>query len=396
MKVHFIEDRVMNETQLIDYIVRYCRHELSESEYSEFSSWLEVEANRHQFEEYLKLYRKGRKAGCWDAMDERDAWKRIEEKISRKQSVKSPRIKSWWRYAAVVACVLGIGLAFYRLSVDEAADEYQVTAQVAPGSRKAVLHLSDGHAVALGKDASGVLTEKNGVRINYAEGASLMYETTESAGGEMVYNKIVVPRGGEYSLILADGSEVYLNAESELIYPVAFKGKERKVTLKGEAFFKVKKDRKHPFIVQSDYNRIEVVGTQFNVSTYHANCIKTTLLEGAVKVSNDRETQLLKPGEQAICSTDNLEVKNVDARQVAGWVQGVFEFENMNLKEISEQLGRWYDVEFVFETPEAEKALFTGAVTRYRNLEFVLNILKELSELHFISEGKLVKVVGRK
>ncbi len=386
----------MNEEKLVDYIYRYCKHELSDKEYTELNSWLEKDINRYKFEDYLKLYKNGRKIGCWRAVNETVAWNRISDRISHVSPVKSPRIKFWWRYAAVVVCVLGIGLAFYHLAEDKTTDLGDVTTQIAPGSRKAVLHLSNGSEVALGNGASGVLTEKNGVKINYAEEASLTYETAESAGEEMVYNKIVVPRGGEYSLILADGSEVYLNAESELTYPVAFKGKERKVTLKGEAFFKVKKDQKHPFIVQSNYNKIEVVGTQFNVSAYNEKYIKTTLVEGAVKVANDKEMQLLKPGEQAICSSNSLEVKNVDTQIVIAWVQGVFEFENMKLKEITEQLGRWYDVEFVFVNPELEEIIYTGAVTRYHDLGFALNLLKELSDLQFILEGKLVKVVKRK
>lgn len=383
----------MNEEKFIDYIFRYCKHELSDQEYIELKSWLENEVNYQKFKDYLKLYKQGRKIACWETIDEMVAWKHIENRVSHVNSKKSFRIKYWWQYVAVLVCILGIGFVYiYRSSLEIYYKQDKMTAVIAPGGRKAVLYLSDGQEVFLGNEISGILTEQNGVKINYTDQTSLVYEIDTSKNEEIIYNRIVVPRGGEYSLVLADGSEVWLNAESELIYPVAFKEAERKVTLKGEAFFKVAKDTKHPFVVQSDYNRIEVVGTQFNVSTYDEKWIKTTLLEGVVKVSNDICTQFLSPGEQAICSSNSLEVQTVDASAAIAWLEGVFEFENMKLKEITEQLRRWYDVEFVFMNTELEEIIYTGAVTRYRDLEFVLNLLEELSDLHFVIEDRVVKV----
>lgn len=383
----------MNEEKLIDYIIRYCKHELSDSEYTEFNFWLEKEVNRRKFEDYLKLYKNGRKIGCWKAVDEMEAWNRVVSKVVRVSSKKSVRMKHWWRYVAVIVSILGVGLVYiYRAALETHYEQNQVAAVIAPGERKAVLHLSNGKEVVLENGVDGELIEANGAKITYTGNTSLRYKFDKAECQEVVYNKIVVPRGGEYSLVLADGSEVWLNAESELIYPVVFKGAERKVTLKGEAFFKVVKDTEHPFIVQSDYNRIEVIGTQFNVSTYNEKCIKTTLLEGAVKVSNNQDSCFLQPGEQAVCSSCSMVVQAVDASIAIAWLQGVFEFENMNLKEITEQLGRWYDVRFVFVNPELEEMIYTGAATRYRDLGFVLNLLEELSDLKFIVEGKVVKV----
>lgn len=383
----------MNEEKLIDYIVRYCKHELSDCEYTELNSWLEEDVNRRKFEDYLKLYKNGRKIGCWKTIDKMKAWDKVVNRVSHVNASKSIRMKHWWRYVAVIVSILGVGFVYiYRSSLENHYEQNQTAVIIAPGERKAVLHLSDGQEVLLGNGVDGELIEKNGAKITYTSNTSLRYKTDEAESQEIVYNKIVVPRGGEYSLVLADGSEVWLNAESELIYPVVFKGAERKVTLKGEAFFKVVKDTGHPFIVQSDYNRIEVVGTQFNVSTYNEKCIKTTLLQGAVKVSNAQDTRLLKPGEQAVCSSNSIAVQAVDASIVIAWLQGVFEFENMSLKEITEQLGRWYDVRFVFVNPELEEIIYTGAATRYRDLRFVLNFLEDLSDLQFIIEGKVVKV----
>ena len=205
----------------------------------------------------------------------------------------------------------------------------------------------------------------------------------------MAYNTITVPRGGEYSLVLSDGTRVWLNAETELTYPTVFGKGERKLMLKGEACFEVVTDTARPFIVESFYNRVEVLGTRFNVSAYTGkSAVKTTLLRGKVKVSNRKGQLVLSPGEQAVCLEEEIEKCEVDARAVAAWVDGTFEFENMSLGEITDQLGRWYDVDFVFADQQLKAITFTGAATRYRELDFVLRMLEELARVRFQLEIK--------
>ena len=163
--------------------------------------------------------------------------------------------------------------------------------------------------------------------------------------------------------------------------------------LKGEACFEVVTDTARPFIVESFYIRVEVLGTRFNVSAYTGkSAVKTTLLRGKVKVSNRKGQLVLSPGEQAVCLEEEIEKCEVDARAVAAWVDGTFEFENMSLGEITDQLGRWYDVDFVFADPQLKAITFTGAATRYRELDFVLRMLEELARVRFQLENKTIRV----
>lgn len=189
---------------------------------------------------------------------------------------------------------------------------------------------------------------------------------------------------------------MWLNSETELTYPAVFSKQERHLILKGEAFFEVARDTSRPFIVESRHNRVEVLGTRFNVSAYDdLSPVKTTLLQGSVKITNGHDHLLLHPGEQAECSENRLESHPVDAKMIASWVYGTFEFENMPLAEITDQLGRWYDVDFLYENTALKAITFTGAATRYKDLGFMLSMLEQLSGVRFIITGKTIRVVDK-
>ncbi len=384
----------MNEEELSSYIVRYCKHDLTETEYRRLEGWLaEKEENRKLFEQMLAVYRQGRKVGCWKAIREEVAWKIIAHRISNSSSgMFRRRMRIWWKYAAVLVVLLGGGLLYEMLRVQDPSVEFSSSA-IAPGNRKAVLELSDGRRVALEEESNCILTEKNGTRITVGGEKPMVYEACSEMSKEPVYNTIRVPRGGEYSLVLSDGSRVWLNAGTELTFPAVFGEKERKLLLKGEAYFEVLKDTARPFIVESLHNRVEVLGTRFNVSAYEETAaVKTTLLQGSVRVSNGKKELILQPGEQAVSEIVTLAKRKVDTQSIVAWVNGVFEFENMSLGEITDQLGRWYDVDFLFMDPTLREITFTGAATRYRELDFVLRRLEELAHVHFHRQDKMIKV----
>ena len=315
----------MNEEELVSYVVRYCKHELSEEEYRFLQRWLEEkQENRQTFREWVRTYRQGRKVGCWDGIQEEQAWEQISCRLSASPRKRRRLWKEWWKQVAILILLLGSGLLYYSLQQLQESRETALS-QIVPGSRKAVLRLSD--------------------------------------------------------------------AETELTYPTVFGKGERKLMLKGEACFEVVTDTARPFIVESFYNRVEVLGTRFNVSAYTGkSAVKTTLLRGKVKVSNRKGQLVLSPGEQAVCLEEEIEKCEVDARAVAAWVDGTFEFENMSLGEITDQLGRWYDVDFVFADPQLKAITFTGAATRYRELDFVLRMLEELARVRFQLENKTIRV----
>lgn len=383
----------MTEEQLVTYITGYCRHELTEAEWMELDEWLEEdEAHRREFDCLMAKYKAARRVGCWGAIQEEKAWNNITQQLL---TTRKTRIIRWWRYAAVIFILIGLGTVYYTLNNDTACDDTYAM-QFAPGCHKAILRLSNGQEVNLTADTNCVLTEKNGARITVGGQEHIIYDAEGSNREELVYNTIIVPRGGEYSLVLADGSRVWLNSETELTYPAVFSKQERHLILKGEAFFEVARDTLRPFIVESRHNRVEVLGTRFNVSAYDdLSPVKTTLLQGSVKITNGHDHLLLHPGEQAECSENRLESHPVDAKMIASWVYGTFEFENMTLAEITDQLGRWYDVDFLYENPVLKAITFTGAATRYKDLGFMLSMLEQLSGVRFIITGKTIRVVDK-
>ena len=383
----------MNEEELVSYVVRYCKHELSEEEYRFLQRWLEEkQENRQTFREWVRTYRQGRKVGCWDGIQEEQAWEQISCRLSASPRKRRRLWKEWWKQVAILILLLGSGLLYYSLQQLQESRETALS-QIVPGSRKAVLRLSDGREVTLEKETTCVLTEEDGTRISVGGQEHIVYQAVSQEQEKLAYNTITVPRGGEYSLVLSDGTRVWLNAETELTYPTVFGKGERKLMLKGEACFEVVTDTARPFIVESFYNRVEVLGTRFNVSAYTGkSAVKTTLLRGKVKVSNRKGQLVLSPGEQAVCLEEEIEKCEVDARAVAAWGDGTFEFENMSLGEITDQLGRWYDVDFVFADPQLKAITFTGAATRYRELDFVWRMLEELARVRFQLENKTIRV----
>lgn len=383
----------MTEEQLVTYITGYCRHELSHAELLELKGWLEENAeHRQEFDHLMAKYKAARRVGCWGSIQEEKAWNNISQQLL---TTRKTQIIRWWRYAAVILILIGLGTVYYALHSDTACDDTYAM-QFVPGCRKAILRLSNGQEVNLAADTNCVLTEKNGARITVGGQEHIIYDAEGSNREELVYNTIIVPRGGEYSLVLADGSRVWLNSETELTYPAVFSKQERHLILKGEAFFEVARDTSRPFIVESRHNRVEVLGTRFNVSAYDdLSTVKTTLLQGSVKITNGHDHLLLRPGEQAVCSENGLESHPVDAKMIASWVYGTFEFENMPLAEITDQLGRWYDVDFRYENTALKAITFTGAATRYKDLGFMLSMLEQLSGVRFIVTGKTIRVVDK-
>jgi ferric-dicitrate binding protein FerR (iron transport regulator) len=209
------------------------------------------------------------------------------------------------------------------------------------------------------------------------------------------YNIISTPRGGQYQLILPDGSKVWLNSASSLKFPTAFYGKERQVELTGEGYFEVAKNANTPFSVTVNQMKIDVLGTHFNIMAYNdEKTMNTTLLEGAVTVSDGEMEKKLIPGQQAIVNeaTRQMSVGQADILKAIAWKNGLFEFDNTDLSTIMRQLARWYDIEIVYEvTPE--KTALGGSISRNLSLKEVLNMLEANGINHFNIEGKKIFVL---
>ena len=300
--------------------------------------------------------------------------------------------------AAVLILALGTGA--YLLSISSPPRGMAITApvqalknDVEPGGNKAVLTLSDGSQVVLDSTMDGVVSMQGNSKVLKLSNGQLAYKTATSsklaAASQPVYNMISTPRGGQYQLMLADGTKVWLNASSSLRYPVAFSGKERNVELTGEGYFEVAKNESMPFKVKVNRMEVDVLGTHFNVNAYaDESSIKTTLLEGAVKVINEHSANILSPGEQAQLNKDGQVhvTSQVDLDGVVAWKDGYFQFNQSDLKSIMRQISRWYDVDIRYEGDVPDRK-FGGDISRTSNISEVLKIL-DISQVHFRIEGK--------
>jgi ferric-dicitrate binding protein FerR (iron transport regulator) len=222
-----------------------------------------------------------------------------------------------------------------------------------------------------------------------------VYDGTKASnqGSLISYNTLSTPRGGQYQLVLPDGSKVWLNASSSIHFPTAFAGHERNVELTGEAYFEIAKNKQKPFHVNVNGMQVEVLGTHFNVNAYgDEGAIKTSLLEGSVKIKKGNISGLLKPGQQGVLkknSTD-LEIKNADMNEAIAWKNGLFEFDGADIKSIMREIGRWYDVDVVYAGKVPDRR-FEGKISRDAQLSDVLKILA-LSNVKFSVEGKKIIV----
>lgn len=258
-----------------------------------------------------------------------------------------------------------------------------------PGGDRAVLTLSDGRTILLDSASNGMLAHQGATDVIKKDDGQLVYNSADGQSNEIAYNTLQTPRGGQYKITLPDGTKVWLNAASSLKYPVVFVGNERKVEITGEAYFEVAKDAAKPFKVQLNNMEVEVLGTHFNINGYtDEDAVKTTLLEGKVKVLASNTAKYLAPGQQAqLKSSGNIDVTNdVNLEETVAWKDGNFQFESSDIKTVMRQLARWYDVEVSYKGTINKH--FVGSISRDVKLSQVLSMLQQTGEVKFKIEGK--------
>lgn len=311
---------------------------------------------------------------------------------SQEASPVSRKVKLWHRIvaAASIAMVIGTGLWFYigaELSQQDSTGLVHRN-DVAPGKNKASLTLANGRMIPLSDAKTGVVMDDS--KITYNDGTMI---TSSAMSDEKI--EIKTPRGGTYQVTLSDGTKVWLNAASSLIYSTfsKAKGKLRMVRLTGEAYFEVAKDKEHPFQVATENQTIEVLGTHFNVNSYATEKeSKTSLLEGSVAVSFSGKRYHLKPGEQAVVSSNKIEIKAFDTDMAVAWKNGMFMFNGQDLESIMGQVARWYDVNVEYQHPALKNQTFDGSVSRFQNISQLLEVLESTGSVHFKLEGRRLLV----
>lgn len=337
-------------------------------------------------------------------------WEKVVEEESRRARAGGrPRYRwTWAAAAALLAGVAALGwLAMNRRA--QAPEAYAAAppapAPIRPGGHKAVLTLAGGQQLFLGDSMSGTLARQGQVQLRQTAAGTLVYDAAPAEAGKEVppYNTLTIPRGGEYRLVLSDGTAVWLNAGSTLRYPAAFTGTERRVVLSGEAYFEASGDPRRPFIVEippalpeGRQTEVRVLGTRFNVKAYREDReVRTSLAEGAVRMSRGRASRVLRPGEEGrIGDRDTaITVSPADLDMALAWKNGTFFFNHTNIRTIMQELSRWYDVDVEYETRGLDDKNFSGIVSRYGKAEALLKRLELTGTVHFRIEGRTVKVL---
>jgi len=315
-------------------------------------------------------------------------------------NIKVRKIKLWKKIsiAASISIIASVGFYYYKSKEAEQTKIEtlaKIEAQILPGTSKATLILSDGAKVDLGTSDKMEFIEQSANTIAKTQSGKLDYQTKNNSLNDNSSNTVIVPNGGDYQIVLSDGTAVWLNAASKLTFPVKFTSKERRVKLSGEAYFEVAHNKNSPFLVETNNQTVKVLGTHFNINAYNdENYTKTTLIEGSVKVQSatNLKPATLLPGEQATLGNNTLVKNTVDTKEVLAWKNKMFRIYDQDLYSIMKQIGRWYnvDVEYRGNLSDLRFGLY---ISKKRNIEQVLELMEVTKTVKFKIEGRKVIVI---
>jgi ferric-dicitrate binding protein FerR (iron transport regulator) len=374
----------MNENEILALLKKYQEDTLSNSDKDKLDAWyLQKAANsKLQLNEY----------------ELEDNYEYLKARLPLKQETKVIRIWPRVAVAASIALLLGTGIFYFTKPQDKVIQVAEKPQDIAPGGNRGILTLSNGKQIVLSDISAKDTIAKEGEEVTIKMNAKgvvtyIINPDVASKENQNSFNTLSTPTGGQYNIVLADGTKVYLNAVSSIKYPTQFNSDQRIVELEGEAYFEVAKNKNKPFIVKSGDQSIEVLGTHFNVHAYNnESVLKTTLLEGSVAVTYKNQKSILKPGQQSNVSDkyNTIKIKEVDTEATIAWKNGRFKFDNADLKTVMRQLERWYGVKVEYQG-DVSDVRFNGGTFMNKNLSEVLKVL-ELSNIKFKVEGKTITV----
>ncbi|WP_282126080.1 FecR family protein [Marinifilum flexuosum] len=385
----------MNITdQKYQEIVDYISGELNEEGRKSMEAWINSsDENQKIYEKILKKSLFVRWSLKSNQIDTNKGWKKFENRLNSRV-----RYISWFVAAASIAIILGFSIPFLWNQYQENQELISANQSILPGKKGAQLILSTGKQVAV-EDQSKRIKEKDGSFIHLDAKTGLEYSKSETSSDKLIYNTLKTARGNEFSMQLADGTRVWLNADSELRYPVQFTGKNRKVYLKGEAYFDVSHDEKKAFIVNSYNQEVKVYGTEFCINAYKQREIKTVLVNGSVGVRANptSEEAKLKPGELGLADVQagTIEIQKVNVRPYIAWKDGDFVFENESLENIMLRLERWYNVKVFYMNEECKDFRFSGDMKRYSDVSNLLYFIQETSNAKFEINKNTIVVMAK-
>lgn len=375
--------------QILDILAKYEAGTITEEELLLLEDWYaSFEANPDLIDSLSSEERAVRKKQLEEKIfDQIDLETAPVAEMSKKRFFLNPGNRLW---QAAASLVLLCAVSFYIFQ--KQADKLPISTKeqsstINPGTDQATLTLGNGEKILLDNSKNGELSAEGNIHINKLKPGNLVYTASKKVS-KVHSNTLSTPRGGRYQLTLADGTQVWLNAQSSITYPSAFQGSSREVTITGEVYFEVAHNTAMPFRVKSENQLIEVLGTHFNVNTYNAkSSAKTTLLSGSIALTNTHQRIILKPGEQGIVAAHSMSVKNVDPAEVIAWKEGYFDFTDADIGSVIDELGRWYNVDIHYNGT-ATNETFTGRIPRSWPFEKVLNLLKTFKSIQVGMQGR--------
>jgi ferric-dicitrate binding protein FerR (iron transport regulator) len=323
----------------------------------------------------------------------------IRQKSERRYRLVAKRRRLMCRFLAAAASVcllLGGAMCYWWSQTSTISTPSVVMESIAVGTSKAKLYLSSGEEVLLTKESKSISEQQAVIEVD--SNGVLAYQNGEIASEEkLIYNRLVVERGGEYKLQLSDGSEVWINSNTELEYPVHFGTGRRLVKMNGEAYFKVKSDDLHPFVVEVNGVEITALGTEFCVNSYSDRYVKSVLVQGKIEVESGDKQVVLRPNQLAVYdrSTRQAKVQQVDVRKYIDWKTGDFVFSNDRLEEVMEKVALWYDCQIVFVHENMKEMRISGDMKRYARIESFLHYLKLTTGGRFETKGKVIYIYAK-
>ena len=384
------------DENIVQLIQLYLTGDLSEEEKVKLEDWIRGDSSRKRlFDEICEERNVVRDLEVYERVNKESAW----EKVVCRGNIKlqhSPRRLGWYRWVAAVMLPVMVAAGYFiREMKRDSLQQGVEIASIEPGKSKAILRLGNNRVLEITKERETHVDVAEGIAAT--NNSSGMIYPEQVVTGKTEYNVLEIPRGGEYTVTLSDGTVVHLNSGSELRYPVAFGAERREVFLSGEGYFEVVKDSVRPFFVNADKLKIRVYGTSFNVNTYDLENIQTVLVEGKIGIQtmNMNTEYMVKPGQLALYNQEKgtMEILNVDVQLYVAWKDHEFMFDDESLEKIMNRLSLWYDVDVFFQTASLKQLHFTGHLGRYDDISHILDAISGVTQVKFSVKGRTIIVM---
>lgn len=387
-----MEKGLLNQ-EMEERLLAFFNGELDEAANEEIRQWADSDPkNRAAYDAFLKDYLRLRWAQEDRHIQVTQAWQRISATTRGKR-----QRRIYFTVAASIA-ILAVAAAVF-LFIPKKANQPLAQSSIQPVKPQATLVLSTGKKIDLNQAHLPIL-EQDGSTVNIDTLSGLHYDTAAPQTSQLIYNKIIVPRGGEYFLTLADGTQIWLDAESTLEYPVQFNTTERRVKLQGKAYFSVTRDTTKPFLVEVDKFSIRVHGTEFNVNAHDAQRIETVLVNGSIgfKATTESHELLLQPNQLAMVNslTGQSEIRDVNILPHVAWKNRNIVFANERLDNIMEEIARWYDIHVFFQNEELKALRFDCNTPRYSDIRELFFFMEQTSDARFCVKDRTVIISKNK